>query len=156
MHFSQDSLEHQRAFLNELGNQVYGISQSAGGVVVDLSPWYNAKGSDIRSRGGSGLLNRYRGSMLQMLSAVYPEYKWEPWRFARTSRSLLRNEVELSRAVKELSQSLDIKHPSDWYRVSKDELTAAGAAALLRQHGGLVGVLRVVYPNEAWKEDYFG
>jgi hypothetical protein len=39
--------------------------------------WYNIKVADIVKNGGSGLLDKYNGSLVQMLNSLYPQYLQE-------------------------------------------------------------------------------
>ena len=86
-----------------------------------------------------------------MLAAVYPEYDWQPWKFKKHPQNLLRDETVALKLLRFLENSLQIKEPRDWYRVSLDQLRDLGVSKLFRSHG-LVNLLRRFYPDVAWNE----
>lgn len=46
-----------------------------------MEDWYKVTAEDILSYGGGGLLNNYKNSPSKALQRVYPQHKWELWRF---------------------------------------------------------------------------
>jgi hypothetical protein len=65
----------------------------------------------------SSLLHAYNFSISNVLSNVYPEYEWLPWRFEVIPKSYwagVNNQIKFMRWVE---QKLKIKELEDWYNV---------------------------------------
>ena len=60
----------------------------------------------------------YGGSIFSLLVNVYPEYKWEPWRFKKQSSTFWQNVDHQLRFVNTIEKELNIKEQSDWYKVN--------------------------------------
>lgn len=54
----------------------------------DMEDWYNVTMEIISIHGGRGLLSVYDGSLITMLSQVFPEYNWLPWKFKRMANGV--------------------------------------------------------------------
>jgi len=145
------SIENQRSFLDQYGASI-GIKRGEG--KKELEKWYNVLGTDLIKAGGGGLLKRYHFSLYGLLSAAYSEFEWLPWRFQVAPKSMLSDPLLLMKIFSHAEKDLKIERHQDWYRVSRNQLRELGAEALLRHKGGLIGVLRSVYPEEAWDEKF--
>lgn len=42
--------------------------------------WYQLTAEHIKEHGGGGLLTHYNNSLHDLLTSVFPNYSWEPWR----------------------------------------------------------------------------
>ncbi len=76
---------------------------------------------DIIKLGGRGLLNNvYNGSPSLLVSTVYSEHEWLPWRFYKVSKKFwddLKNQrVFMDWARKQLNYT----NKEDWYKVSAE------------------------------------
>jgi hypothetical protein len=61
--------------------------------------------------------NYYSSSPLKLLSTVFPEYEWLPWKFGVIKRDFW-HDVKNQRKFMEFSaKELNIKEMSDWYQV---------------------------------------
>ena len=75
---------------------------------------------DIYAIGGKTLLrNKYDGTVYTLLSTVYPEYDWLPWKFHRTSRNTWKEQETTRKFLEWAGNQLGVKELSDWYKVSK-------------------------------------
>lgn len=55
--------------------------------VQTMEDWYNVSGRDVmKIRGGATFLSLYQGSLLLALKSVYPEHKWEEWKFRKVTK----------------------------------------------------------------------
>ena len=61
------------------------------------------------------MLNHY-GSLYSLLNAVYPEYPWNESKILKQKMSVPGTKEEL---LKWAENILEIKEPSDWYKVTK-------------------------------------
>jgi hypothetical protein len=68
--------------------------------------------------GGDGLLDRYQGSLVNILSSVYPEYEWLPWKFEKSTQNFWESVNNQKRFMDWAAKKLNIKEMSDWYKVS--------------------------------------
>lgn len=75
--------------------------------VHKLSDWYRISIRQVQENGGMGLLSSYRGSLLNALKTVYPDFNWTPYRFAdrhQQGRSIFsKNQYVLFQCVQSVS-----------------------------------------------------
>ncbi len=55
----------QKAFLNALGLKLN---------IQNAEGWYKVTSTTLKENGGSGLLEKYKGSVSKLLTTIYPEY----------------------------------------------------------------------------------
>jgi len=156
-------------FLNDLAQN---FSASTSTSTPDLSLWYNRSYREIKALGGSAVLARYGGSIYRMVSFVYPEYDFIPWKFKSRPKSILGGAEDLAKMKAAMEKALDITKPSgsypfdvlimigyyliyplllDWYNVSLDLLKEKDLLKLFRPHG-LKALLERFYPDIQWNE----
>jgi hypothetical protein len=58
--------------------------------------------------------------MFTMLSTVYPEYKWLPWKFVKTKNNFTKEQSNHKELVDDLGKQLNIKELSDWYKITNE------------------------------------
>jgi hypothetical protein len=69
--------------------------------------------------GAGPLLNKYSNSTSILLSKLYPEYDWLPWKFAICPRNFW-DDIENQRKFMDwAAKELKVKDMSDWYNVSQ-------------------------------------
>jgi hypothetical protein len=69
--------------------------------------------------GGSGLLNdKYRGSLLLLLSTIYPQYQWTADNFLSMSTANSYTINTQKQFMDAIAKQLNIKEMSDWYKVT--------------------------------------
>jgi hypothetical protein len=96
-------------------------------------------------------MNRYR-SLYHMLSQVYPNYPWLPWKFTR----FVSNDPEImNKAIDYVEKELRISQPEDWYRVSTRQLLHLGIYSVFTNFGTLFDVLRRFRPHYSLRESQF-
>jgi hypothetical protein len=118
-----DDVNNQRKFIDWAGKQLN---------INDMSDWYKltAKVFDCvlflahmsQSFGdvGSTLLqNKYNGSLALMLSTLYPEYDWLPWKFSKSPLNFWEDVKNQRKFMDWAGKQLRIKEMSDWYKVSQ-------------------------------------
>jgi len=142
------SLEHQRAFMDALAHLLSFDHRDR---------WYDVRRDTLLAHGGGGVLGVYGGSLPRLLTAVYPEHEWLPWRFPR--RPLEADLADLPvRLLDDLlayvETALAIADPLDWLRVSTQQLETLGLSRLLQtRRPELRAAITARYPRAAMPED---
>lgn len=150
-----NSLDHQRKFLDNLGS-LLGFKEG------ERESWYRISKKTIVDNGGSAILERYSNSLLQLLTAVYPDFSWDPIKFSQVPRNFW-DSIENQRSfLSDLSKKLSLGFDSDvqidsrknyeaWYKVSSHTILDSGGATLLNRYQGSVSKLLVnVFPEFSW------
>ncbi len=120
---------------------------------ADFSEWYKISKREIYSKGGTTLLNNYYGDNLwKMLSTVFPEFDFIPWKFKNASKSLLRKPEIIFKAIKSIENKLEIKNPMEWNRISSEKINSFDERKVFRSNGGFIKTLKLAYPNISWEE----
>jgi len=101
---------------------------------------------------------------------LYPSHDWHPGLFTKPPNylweDLLENlqlganpsdlpdkpPTEVVRSyIQHLEKRLDIRQPSDWYRISRKQLLKSGGIYMIDKLGGLGQVLPIAYPHFEWE-----
>eukprot|EP01027_Heterolobosea_sp_BB2_P000282 GEZU01000413.1.p1 GENE.GEZU01000413.1~~GEZU01000413.1.p1 ORF type:complete len:468 (+),score=89.89 GEZU01000413.1:405-1808(+) len=138
--------ENQRDFVKKMEQQLN---------ITDLDGWYSVTTTQLQERGGSGLLSFFGGSLLRLLRTVYPEHKWQAWKFARIGVDASEDEITLHEYIVEMSKELEIKDLDDWYRVSRKQIRKFRGYGFITRNGGLFTVLKKLYPDHPWDANKF-
>lgn len=116
--------------------------------------WQKITASDIRNLGGGGLLDRYNGSVQQLLSAtLHTQQSYLGPQ--KASQGFWNHDTNVIGAVKELEAALNIQQPADWYRIPGQKIRALGGTSLLQKYGSLESLLRHAYPSHLWDSILF-
>lgn len=99
--------------------------------------------------GGQMIFGYYSGSPSRALQEVYPEFRWDVFRFKVLPKLSWKDEKVLFAFVKAIEevirgyyriltlQNLHITSHSDWYRVSEDQIELTGSMQYFERNGGL-------------------
>jgi hypothetical protein len=68
----------------------------------------------------------YDGSLYKALKNTFPEILWTD------NQNFFQDHSEQRVYFQELQQNLGIKHPEEWYNITKQQLHAQGAGGLLK------------------------
>jgi hypothetical protein len=69
--------------------------------------------------GGAILLKKYGSSPFVLLSNIFPEHEWFPWKFSKIPRNTWQDPKNIRDFLNWAEKALRIKDPSDWYKVSR-------------------------------------
>jgi hypothetical protein len=65
-------------------------------------------------------MQKYMDSPYQLLSTVFPEHDWLPWKFGHTPKGYWENMKNQRLFVDWAGNRLNIKEMSDWYKVKQN------------------------------------
>ena len=115
---------------------------------------------DIKSIGGSALIDIYGGSLFKLLSAIYTDYEWLPWRFSQ--QNYFENLENQKKFLCWVELQLKISEKKDWYNVKGkvyhiyknkilmyQEVKVMGSL-LTKYNNSLYSLLCAVYPEYEW------
>jgi hypothetical protein len=120
--FYWDDVKNQRKFLDwaakeldikEMGDW-YKVTQKVRKIQEQLPTF-----QDFAKIGGTSLLTgKYNNSPSLLLSTVYPEYDWLPWKFGRCPQHFWDDVNNQRKFMEWTTKELQIKEMSDWYKVT--------------------------------------
>lgn len=139
-----NSLDNVRSYLNWLFAQ-------KGFTCVD--DWYSISTSDFLDNKGSGLLDKYNSTIINILIDAYPEKHWYLWLFKKTTSGTWNNTENHIKYIKWLEEKLSITDPSDWYKYSSSVIIENKGHGLIKNkyNKSFTKLLAVVYPEYKFK-----
>ena len=66
------------------------------------------------------MLQKHNNSLYQLLSNVYTEHEWIPWKFTKTPKGFWNDTNNQRSFVQALGKELGINEMSDWYKVKAE------------------------------------
>jgi hypothetical protein len=90
--------------------------------VTNMQPNLTIK--ELTKLGATPLLKKYKNSTPLLLSSVYPEHEWLPWKFGQLPNNFWENVNNKKLWLEWVSKQLKIKEISDWYKVSQQVTVA--------------------------------
>jgi hypothetical protein len=73
----------------------------------------------LSEAGGGHLLKSHRDSPTHLLSTVYPEHEWLPWKFVRCPLNYWSDVNNQRKFMDWAATQLNVKEMSDWYKISQ-------------------------------------
>jgi len=136
-------LKNQRKCLDDIAKDLN---------INNWTDWYSVRREDIASRGGwSFISNYYAGSPFRALMAIYSEHPWQPWRFTQTSKNVWEDFGNVTSFISYAEEKFEIRDIRDWLTLPYLQLySIQGFNTVLRQYGGLIPILKKVYPTFDW------
>lgn len=125
-------------------------------------PWSRVTYETIRRAGGGTLLNRYNGSVVELLKTHYPHAEEEILNAGVALASSSGGSRDRKRrgywmSVKHQRQFLDafakergITSPKDWRQVRSIDIERAGGKRILELYPGFLAALQTIYPEQKW------
>lgn len=74
--------------------------------------------SDLTKDFDRGLLQRYKNSMASLLSAMYPNHNWLPWKWDRCPKKFWDDVNNKKKFLDWAGKQLGINEPKDWSKVT--------------------------------------
>ena len=130
-----DSAERKREF-------VEGIVAQMGHAVKNRREWKGITAKKLTDMGGGALLRQY-GSVLALLRDLYPEEEWDQSAVSPyISRGHWDSEKNRATFIEEAKRRFGIRQPSDWSKVTKEDLLSLrGCSSLLARYGSVTQLL---------------
>jgi hypothetical protein len=115
--------------------------------------------------GGGALLNKYDGSPFSLISFVYPNYDWLPWKFYKCPQNYWDDKKNHLKFMNWAATELHIKNMEDWYKITfkvfffklniflnlKKNLIDIGGGGLLHKYEDSPSLLiTTTFPNYNW------
>ena len=72
---------------------------------------------DLRNHDGISILYHFNNSTMNLISSIFPEHNWLPWKF-RLSSDYWKDLKNQRNFLEFLSKKLNIKDQNDWYKVT--------------------------------------
>jgi hypothetical protein len=92
--------------------------------------------------------------LIKALQTVYPEHRWEVWRFRRVSKGFWDNPNNASSFLQSVQDQLGLANLDEWNDVTQKHFQMfKGADALLKRGRSFLDVLKTYYPNHTWEEN---
>jgi hypothetical protein len=95
----------------------------------------------------------YGGSLQKALKALYPQVKWDSWKFKKASNAFWKSDDNVKEYLKSISEHLGITDLRDWHSISRNYLSATGGTNAMKRYGGLIPMLSTFYPGHNWKSE---
>ncbi len=73
---------------------------------------------DLKNIGGGGLLDHFNNSPFILISNVYPEYEWLPWRFNQVPKGYWDDMKNQRNFMDWAGKQLNYTNREDWYKVT--------------------------------------
>lgn len=137
----------------------------------DMDGWYNISYKEVRRQpGGYLLFTHYQDNVKSALLKIYPDHPWDIPRFDQSPQAYWDSlagpeppsdgptrspESQIRSYMEHIANELDVHRADDWYRISRIQLRKVGAAHVVKKYGGIVSLLKRVYPLHRWSEAKF-
>jgi hypothetical protein len=72
---------------------------------------------DIIDLGGAVLLMKYNFSPSQLLTSVFPDFEWLPWKFEKCPQNFWSDLKNQRKFLDWAAEKLKINEMSDWYKI---------------------------------------
>ena len=119
----------------------------------NMEDWYKITVKDIYSNYGDGLLvTYYNSSPLQFLKSVFPQERWLPWKFIKTSNSTWKDKQIRKDYAIWLGEILNYKNMEDWYKITQKDIKSNYGCGLLCEYynASPLQFLKSVFPQQSW------
>ena len=139
-----DDLNNQKTYLHWIRTELK---------IEQPEDWYSVKTEEIKQRNGQALLQHYGGSLFKILSVIYPEHSWIPWRFEKVPPFFWEDIKNQKNFFDWLGKELQIEDVEDWYHIKAADVDKKGGCGLLINYygGSIIKALKTVYPEISWQ-----
>jgi len=113
---------------------------------------YDLQISDFIDNNLGGLLGKYDGTIVKVLSAIYPEIIWYPFLFKRSGNNWFLDETNRITAFKWFEHELKITDPIQWYDMCSSKLFLDSPVCGLMDyyHNSPTQLVASIYPELKW------
>ena len=117
-----------------------------------LEDWYKISTKDITDNYGGGLLSRYyNGSIIELVSSMYPEYNWIIWKFKRVKSNYWQNKENHTKYMDWLGKELGYTTMED-YKITRRYFKNNYGGGLLNRYynHSCIELVFSMYPDYNW------
>lgn len=158
--------EHQRRFFDWL---------AAKQGLKSLDEFYQLTAANATANGAEQLMALHHDSIFSALSFAYPEHRWQPWKFPKTSRHFWQEVAQVLMSqlntpamddpnaqqhriwardfLDYIASQVGVRELTDWYRISPNNHPELQDVVVA--FGGLPMLLTAVYPDHQWDHSLF-
>ena len=122
-----------------------------------MEDWYRVTVKDFKDNDCFGLIWNYRASYQALLSDVYPDYNWIPWKFNVVPHKFWDNKDNQRKYFDWAFKELGYTNSDDWYSLtsytieSENERLCRGIYSItVKYNDTLYETLRNIYPEKEW------
>lgn len=88
--------------------------------IINKNDWYKISKEDLfRFEGASKILRLYSNSMFRLLTTVFPQYGWLPWKFPK-SKLFWQDPNNWKHFLDHISKNLNVNKMSGWYKIKPE------------------------------------
>jgi hypothetical protein len=114
--------------------------------------WAQLSAEQIRRKGGSGLLDRFNGSVSLLLSTVLHVPESDLRNQRKVSNNFWTTQTSAVAITRDLESRLCVRSPEDWYKVTASAIRQHnGGKIILEKFGSIEGLVAAAYPQHGWQ-----
>lgn len=138
----------QLAFLQDLSKKL-GIKK--------MDDWYTITNQHIRQHGGRGLLKAYHDSHVELITKLFPDHKWQKWKFVRTPHGYWESISNQRVFFEAISEKLpQVSFVDKWYPFTLRDLKEYKVPEqVLNSYKNVNEIMRTIFPEHVWEGDKF-
>ena len=146
-HYWKSSL-NQKKFMDSLENSLQ---------IEHWTDWYGVTKKQIVDNGGISLIDRFNGSPSKLITTILPQHSWDMNEFKSKHQNYWKNPSNQREFMESLKLSLKIRHWTDWYSVSCQQIIDNGGGSLLKDYfnGSPSKLITSTLPQHPWKMNEF-
>ena len=110
-----DDKENQNKYINWLSKELN---------INKYEDWYNVTYKDFVNNNGKSLLAIYNHSHIKLITSLFPDYNWLPWKFKNIPNGYWKDLNNQRKFLEQVAIEVGIKNLDDWYNVSLQVCTS--------------------------------
>eukprot|EP01125_Pyxidicula_operculata_P009004 TRINITY_DN2973_c0_g1_i1.p1 TRINITY_DN2973_c0_g1~~TRINITY_DN2973_c0_g1_i1.p1 ORF type:complete len:519 (+),score=100.26 TRINITY_DN2973_c0_g1_i1:46-1602(+) len=115
--------------------------------ITNKEQWYTYGKKGVFKK---NILDRY-GSVHNLLSCIYPDKKWLPWKFSKVPIAYWDDKKNQMEYIQWLREELNLKNEDDMYTLSFQTINKfCGGGLLSKYKNSIISLLNGVYPEHKW------
>jgi hypothetical protein len=96
-------------------------------------------------------LKKFNDSPSLVISSIYPEYDWLPWKFTMCPRNYWDDMKNQRKFMDWAGKQLNVQETNDWLKIQHQDFCEIGGTSLLMKYrNSMSRLLTEVYPKHNW------
>ena len=83
-----------------------------------MEDWYKVTSKDLVRNFGTGILQQFNRSHIKLITSVYSDYTWLPWKFNNVPVNYFKDKQNVALYLNWLGNKLGFTKMEDWYNIS--------------------------------------